>query len=806
MKTETEYSRSGTRRVRWTLASIVLAAGVVFGVPAHGDSFDGAGEDNVSFASPSGVQQAWVARYGGPGNYDDETTAVAVDGSGNVYVTGFSFDPNTDYDYTTIKYNSAGQQQWVARYDGPANDTDKATAIAVDASANVYITGASSSSAGAGSLDYATVKYNSAGQQQWVARYNGAGNPDEARSIAVDGSGGVYVTGKSYGPSTTDYATIKYNSAGQQQWVARYNGPTGSNDEATAMAIDGCGSVYVTGVSPGPGSGDDYATIKYNSDGQQQWVARYNGPANSTDKATAIAIDGVGDICVTGYSSGSVGYDYATIKYNSAGQQQWVRRYDGPSHFGDIATAMAIDGAGFIYVTGYSSGNGDDYATIKYDPAGQQQWAALYGAAGYDVATAIAVDGSGNVYVTGESHRSGSGNDYATIQYDSAGQQQWVARYSGPGNFTDAATAIAVDGSGNVYVTGESYGSGSNYDYVTIKYTPDAPTPTAIVLDFEGLTGMDPNSGNSIPEASRLSDQFLTSFGIRFSSGSPYIGVVELGGCHATSGINGLGGSTSDGLLTYAPANPIVAEFFNPFNPTQPATTDFVSLRIDLDGGSGLFVTLEAFDADGNLLASQTSPDIGGAILQVATPGIHSVRYRGTADQLGAAVDDFRFNPVTPIPISTPTPTPTATVTPTPTATPTATPTLTPTPTPTPTPTATATATSTATPTPTPTATATATPTSTPTATTTPTATATPTATPTATATATPTGTATPTPTATATATPTATPTATTTPTATPTATSSPTPTSTPRPMPSPRSSPAPRPRQTPQPRPTPPR
>src|SRR4029077_7750140 len=112
----------------------------------------------------------------------------------------------------TIKYNSDGQQQWVARYDGPVNYTDKATAIAVDASGNVYVTGASSSNAGAGGLDYATIKYNSAGQQQWVARYNGPGNYiDQARAIAVDGSGNVYVTGESYGPTYSEYATIKYN-------------------------------------------------------------------------------------------------------------------------------------------------------------------------------------------------------------------------------------------------------------------------------------------------------------------------------------------------------------------------------------------------------------------------------------------------------------------------------------------------------------------------------------------------------------------------------------------------------------------
>ena len=435
---------------------------------------------DVPFTPTGDVQQAWVARHDGPDNYDDEAKAVAVDGSGNVYVTGFTFDPNTDYDYTTIKYNSAGQQQWVARYDGPENYSDKAAAIAVDASGNVYITGASSSNAGG--LDYATIKYNSAGQQQWVARYDGpVGDSDQPTAIAVDGSGSVYVTGKSYGSGYSyDYTTIKYNAAGQQQWVARYDGPGNYTDQPTAIAVDGSGSVYVTGASYGSYS-SDYATIKYNSAGQQQWVARYDGPTNSDDEATAIAIDGVGNIYVTGYSLGSVGDDYATIKYNSTGQQQWVRRYDGPSHSDDEAIAIAIDGAGFIYVTGFSGGNGDDYATIKYNSAGQQQWVARYdGPVGYsDQATAIAVDGSGSVYVTGRSYGSGYSYDYATIKYNSAGQQQWVVRYDGPGGYSDQPTAIAVDGSGSVYVTGASYGSGSDYDYATIKYSPTGPPVVA---------------------------------------------------------------------------------------------------------------------------------------------------------------------------------------------------------------------------------------------------------------------------------------------------------------------------------------
>jgi hypothetical protein len=128
----------------------------------------------------------------------------------------------------------------------------------------------------------------------WVTGYNGPGNGgDSASAIAVDDSGNVYVTGGSDGVGIgSDYATIKYDSSGQQQWVARYTGFGGyGNDTAYAIAVDHSGNVYVTGRSPGIGTAEDYATVKYNSAGQQQWVARYNGPANFTDVAYAIAVD-----------------------------------------------------------------------------------------------------------------------------------------------------------------------------------------------------------------------------------------------------------------------------------------------------------------------------------------------------------------------------------------------------------------------------------------------------------------------------------------------------------------------------------
>ena len=81
-----------------------------------------------------------MARYNGPGNADDHAAAIAVDDSGDVYVTGSSNLPGTSYDYATVKYNSSGTQQWVTRYNGPVNGGDYGNAIAVDSSGNVYVT------------------------------------------------------------------------------------------------------------------------------------------------------------------------------------------------------------------------------------------------------------------------------------------------------------------------------------------------------------------------------------------------------------------------------------------------------------------------------------------------------------------------------------------------------------------------------------------------------------------------------------------------------------------------------------------
>ena len=432
----------------------------------------------ISFAQP--VDTAWVRRYNGTGNQEDRAYALAVDGYGYVYITGGSWGSGkTDRDYATVKYDSSGDTNWVKRYNGSGNSTDEASAITVDDSGNVYVCG---TSVGVGtSEDYLTIKYCSDGDTAWIRRYNGPGDDrDFAYALAVDGSGNVYVTGGSGGSGTLwGYATIKYYPDGDTAWIRRYDGAGGPDVHAAAMAVDNSGNVYVTGSSYAPETDYDCATIKYYPGGDTAWVRRYDGVGSLFfEGAYAIGLDGSGNVYATGNSSniGTSG-DYVTVKYYPDGDTAWVRGYNGPGNQYDKASALAVDGWDNVCVTGYSyrSGTGDDYLTIKYNSDGDTVWVRRYNGPGNgnDRANDLAVDGSGNVYVTGYSYGSGSYHDYATIKYTSNGDIAWVARYEGPGNGDDKAWDLAVDEWGNVYVTGESDWGVTQYDYLTIKYMQD---------------------------------------------------------------------------------------------------------------------------------------------------------------------------------------------------------------------------------------------------------------------------------------------------------------------------------------------
>lgn len=181
----------------------------------------------------------------------------------------------------------------------------------------------------------------------------------------VDSSGNSIITGMTNRSSgRQDYCTIKYNSQGSQQWVAMYDGIPTSNGTNDPLAVteDSYGNVYTTGRSQRTGiNSDDYCTIKYNSQGVQQWVSRYDG-YNGNNDAWDIELDPALNVYITGESTNTLGkYEITTIKYNNNGVQQWVRRYTPDSTYDCMIRSLAVDNLGNVFIGGSGGGGYNNY-------------------------------------------------------------------------------------------------------------------------------------------------------------------------------------------------------------------------------------------------------------------------------------------------------------------------------------------------------------------------------------------------------------------------------------------------------------
>ena len=463
-----------------------------------GSGIPGSPPPTIQPSGPTGTvrrPQGWVAQYNGPGSYWDEVTDFAL-GDDGVYVTGFAYMPDSNRAFATVKFDYAGRQLWSRNYLlGGTNGSAQANGVAVDGDGNVFVTG--------WSYDYepgppferiindaVTLKYDAAGNLLWERRYRLPGENNQPQDIAIDSAGNAYVAGAAWigdADGGFDLFLLKYSPDGVLLWD-RTIGRTGDRwDAGYEIALDPDENPVVGGYTEPFFFGPDVTwgyLVKYTSNGDLLWQ-RDHESYNVGSAWWHVDVNAAGQIYASGEIAppGDLSYVW-TSQYDSDGTLLWDRHYDGTANASNYIGGMDLTPTGGVVVSGTSwdfalpQGGFTQIVTIRYEPDGTQVWQRL-DRGGYDHALGrdVAVDRLGRAYVTGYGFNENGMEDMVTLSYTPTGGLNWRRIYADPHGRSDRATAIAVDASSNVFVAGDAWvGFENYYDFTTIRYTTSSIT------------------------------------------------------------------------------------------------------------------------------------------------------------------------------------------------------------------------------------------------------------------------------------------------------------------------------------------
>jgi hypothetical protein len=316
----------------------------------------------------------------------------------------------------------------------------------------------------------------------WLRQFGTTGG-DNALGVAVDPSGNILVAGATQGTlggetnaGQVDAFLRKYDSDGIAQWTRLIG--TSASDGANNVAVDFVGNAYLVGNTLGNlggqtnSGGNDGFLTKYDADGGIKWTRLLGSAADDT--ATDVAVDGLGNVYASGYTTGSYGgpptvgsADAFLAKFDAAGNSQWVRRLSSSKL--DWNAAVTIDPWGNIFVAGGTEGNlagssgGADAFVSKYDAAGNWVWTTQFGIHGLEEAFDVFADSLGYLYLTGYTSsdlggqtNAGLGDAFLT-KVSAAGNVEWTRLIGAASN--EVGWNVAASDSGRVFVTGSTDGS-----------------------------------------------------------------------------------------------------------------------------------------------------------------------------------------------------------------------------------------------------------------------------------------------------------------------------------------------------------
>jgi len=353
--------------------------------------------------------------------------------------------------------------------------SNSVNAVVTDTNGNIILAGHSNSAATSTDMALWRLTPDGAldtgfgGGAGYVTHHNAAGGNsiDSGSAVALDAAGNIYVAGYSWNGSDQDMVLWRFTPdgaldttfAGGAGYVV-HNGAAGGNgpDGGSSVALDAAGNIYVTGDSDNLNGDQDMALWRFTPDGVLDttfgggmgYVTHNNAAGgNGTDQGKGVALDGSGNIYVTGQSR-TVNYDYDMVL--------WRFTPDG-----DLDTSFG-GGAGFVVQSATAGGSNRD-----------------------DVGNEVAVGTDTNIYVAGSSKNPNGDFDMVLWRFTSTGDLD--TSFGGGAGFVthnnaaggdgyDVGNSVVLDAAGNIYVAGQSANANANYDMALWRYTPDGDLDT----------------------------------------------------------------------------------------------------------------------------------------------------------------------------------------------------------------------------------------------------------------------------------------------------------------------------------------
>jgi len=374
----------------------------------------------LGVGAPSfGQGPVWVSQFGS--DLHDIALTMAGDGAGGVFVGGYTTGvlagstPGRE-DMFIARHGGDGSQLWLRQF-GTAMYHERIYAIAADGAGGALAVAHTGGELGApprGSADIVVMRYSASGAQSWIRQY-GTSAGEVPLAVCKHASGAITIGGEAFGNLAApnaggrDMFIARLDSSGGWVWARQFG--TSEDDSVTGLAPDGSGGVFLCGTTYAgvQNGGYDIVLARYDSDGNELWTRQFGTAQN--DRAAAIALDGAGGVFVCGRTYGDLGgmnlgaEDAFLVRYDGNGNELWARQFG--TNRTDWAMGVAADGEGGVHVAGGTTGDlvmpslgSYDVVLARYDRDGSTLGVQQFGTAQAEIAYTAAVSG-GDVFVSG---------------------------------------------------------------------------------------------------------------------------------------------------------------------------------------------------------------------------------------------------------------------------------------------------------------------------------------------------------------------------------------------------------------------